>query len=230
MSRVLVVDDEPDLASLLEHHLKSLGIVVDVAARGAQALVMAHANPPDIAILDVMLPDLSGYEVCRAFRASPTLRNVLVLMLTARASEEDRVAGFECGADDYVTKPFNVRELTLRIQALLRRIPASGVAESGKMLRCGSVTLDLDAHRCLIDEVEVELTPIEFRLMAYFLTKVGQLVSRNTLLTDVWGFKGELETRTVDTHMMRLREKLRGARGQLQTVRGFGYRFVERQS
>jgi two-component system phosphate regulon response regulator PhoB len=223
MQRVLICDDEPDLAALVELNLKDAGFAVEVAHSGEAALERARSNPPDLVLLDVMLPDVSGSEVCRRLKSDPTTAAVPVMLLTARGEEADRVGGFEAGADDYVTKPFSVRELVLRVKALLRRQPAPF---PGVSLQAGKLRVDLSAHRAYVDDQEVALTALEFKLLHRLLSHREHVQSRETLLKEVWGAAPHLETRTVDTHMMRLREKLGAARDQVETVRGVGYRLT----
>ena len=221
MARVLIVDDEADLASLVDFNLKQEGHETFVAHTGAEAITLARVRKPDVVVLDLMLPDISGKEVCRRLRADPVTRDVAILMLTARGEEGDRVAGFEVGADDYVTKPFSPRELTLRIRALLRR---ALIEPRGTVIKVGQLTVDTTAHRAWAGGEELELTALEFKLLLQFVSQPGKLQSRERLLADVWGITSPVETRTVDTHVMRLREKLGSAREQIETVRGAGYR------
>lgn len=220
---VLIVDDEKDLAELIEFNLRAAGIEAATAGTGKAALELIETRCPDLLVLDVMLPDISGKEVCQRLRAKPNCRELPVVMLTARGEETDRVEGFLSGTDDYVTKPFSVRELVLRIQALLRR---SRPREDAVQLTSGAFVLDIAAHRFFVDGAHVELTALEFKLMRDFLCHLGHVRTREVLLTDVWGITGELETRTVDTHLMRLREKLGAHRERLETVRGIGYRLA----
>jgi two-component system phosphate regulon response regulator PhoB len=225
MQRVLICDDEVDLAALVEFNLKEAGFSVEVAHSGESALKLARANRPDLVLLDVMLPDVSGSEICRRLKTDPVTSGVPVMMLTARNEEPDRVKGFEAGADDYVTKPFSVRELVLRVKAVLRRQPSSGTA-APVSVESGRLRLDLSAHKAYVEGREVALTALEFKLLHFLLSQRGRVQSREVLLRDVWGLSSLLETRTVDTHMMRLREKLGTAREQLETVRGVGYRLA----
>jgi two-component system phosphate regulon response regulator PhoB len=222
---VLIVDDETDLAHLIEFNLRQAGFAPRVAGTGAEALRMARERTPQLVILDLMLPDMSGVEVCRQLKALPETRAVPVMMLTARGEEEDRVKGFEVGADDYVVKPFSVRELVLRAKAVLRR--ASGPVEDVAAVTLGIVRLEPSSHRCFVSDVEVHLTALEFRLLHHLMTRPGRVQSRDQLLEHVWGIATSLETRTVDTHVMRLRDKLGLARDYLETVRGVGYRMIE---
>ena len=221
MQRVLICDDEPDLAALLEVNLRDAGFVVEVAHTGEAALLLARLHRPDLVLLDLMLPDVSGSEVCRRLKSDPLTALVPVMMLTARSEEPDRVSGFEAGADDYVTKPFSVRELVLRVKAMLRRQAGPSHAAA---LEVGKLRLDPTAHRVYVEGQEVSLTALEFKLVHHLLIHRGRVQSREILLSEVWGLSSLLETRTVDTHMMRLRDKLGAARELIETVRGVGYR------
>ncbi len=224
MAFVLIVDDEADLASLVEFNLQQAGLETAIALTGESALQLAHARVPDVVLLDLMLPDISGKEVCRRLRADLKTREVPIVMLTARGEESDRVEGFEVGADDYVSKPFSPRELVLRLKAILRR---SGPAESGQRINTGLLTLDTGSHRAWVAGESLELTALEFKLLHQFMSRPGRVQSREQLLADVWGITSPLETRTVDTHVMRLREKLGPARNSVETVRGVGYRMTD---
>jgi len=222
---VLIVDDERDLRTLVDFNLRQAGWRTAQAATGAEALARARALKPAVVVLDLNLPDVSGFDVCRQLRADESTRELPILMLTARGAEEDRVQGFEVGADDYLPKPFSLRELVLRVEAVSRRRAAAPSAEAPHArLEAGRVALDLDAHRCFVDGDELPLTLQEFRLLAYLIQGRGRVRTREELLSDVWNASPELETRTVDTHVKRLRDKL-GAAGELiETVRGVGYR------
>ncbi len=224
MAHVLIVDDETDLASLVEFNLKQAGLETSVALTGAQALQLASGRVPDVVLLDLMLPDISGKEVCRRLRADPRTREVPIVMLTARGEESDRVEGFEVGADDYVTKPFSPRELVLRIKAILRR---AAPVEVGEKLELGLLSLDTGMHKAWVGGELLDLTALEFKLLHHFLSRPGRVQSREQLLSDVWGVTSPLETRTVDTHVMRLRDKLGPARELVETVRGVGYRMAD---
>jgi len=214
MPHVLIVDDESDLAQLIDFNLKSAGFSTHVASTGAAALTAAREQRPELVLLDLMLPDMPGTEVCRHLRADPLTRDVLIVMLTAKGEESDRVRGFEMGADDYVTKPFSVRELVLRLKAILRR--SGPPRENAPSIALGPLKLDVSAHRFYVEGKEVALTALEFRVQ-----------TREQLLEEVWGLSSTLETRTIDTHVMRLRDKLGPARAYLETVRGVGYRIVD---
>jgi two-component system phosphate regulon response regulator PhoB len=225
MARILIVEDEPDLAQVLEYNLKDAGHKVHVAGRGAEGLRLAREKRPDLVLLDLMLPDIAGTEVCKQLKADPTLRGIQVVMLTAKGEEIDRVLGFELGADDYVVKPFSVRELLLRIQAILRR--SAGGIETEATTVFGRLKIDRNAHRVWVDETELELTALEFKLLVTLHERKNRVQTRNALLNDVWGIEADITTRTVDTHVKRLREKLGAAGAYVETVRGVGYRFAD---
>jgi two-component system phosphate regulon response regulator PhoB len=222
---VLVVEDEKDLADLMQFNLQKAGYETLSARSGDEALAISRTRTPDLVLLDLMLPGIPGTEVCRQLKSSQRTRNVPVIMVTARGEEVDRVVGFELGADDFVTKPFSMRELILRVRAVLRRGDdgASDVLQES----IGPVRIDVAAHRAFVGESEMQLTSLEFNLLSTFMSRVGRLQTRETLLRDVWGMSAELQTRTVDTHVKRLREKLGEGRDLLQTVRGSGYRMVD---
>jgi two-component system phosphate regulon response regulator PhoB len=221
---ILVVDDERDLVATLEYNLEREGFATRSALTGQEALQLAAQEPvPDLVILDLMLPDIPGTDVCRRLRADERTRRVPVLMLTARGDEIDRVVGFEVGADDYVVKPFSVRELLLRVRAILRR--AEPEPTDSQELSCGGLRVDPAAHRVWVDGEEVILTALEFKLLATLLSRRGRVQTRERLLDDVWGIQADVTTRTVDTHVKRLRQKLGRAAGHIETLRGVGYRF-----
>lgn len=231
MARILVVEDEADIQKVLEYNLRQAGYEVLTASRAEDALRRATENAPDAIILDLMLPDFSGIEVCKQLRRDTRTRDVPVLMLTARGEEIDRVVGFEVGADDYVVKPFSTREVLLRVAALLkRRQPAASApaAAGASSFVFGRLRVDAEAHKVWVDGAEVELTALEFRLLTTLHARRRRVLSRPTLLSDVWGIEADITTRTVDTHVKRLREKLGAAGAYVETVRGVGYRFVER--
>jgi two-component system, OmpR family, phosphate regulon response regulator PhoB len=222
---ILVVDDERDIRVLLAINLRKAGYRVVEAGTGAEALEQVAKCSPALIVLDLMLPDRSGRDICRTLRASPDTANVPVLMLTARHEEMDRVKGFMSGADDYVTKPFSVRELVLRVGAILRRGGDTG-SEGAHILDYGDLRIDTSEYRVHVDEAEITLTATEFKLLVILADRAGQVQSRGRLLQDVWEAPPDLNTRTVDTHVKRLREKLRGAASHVETVRGVGYRFT----
>jgi two-component system, OmpR family, phosphate regulon response regulator PhoB len=221
---VLIVDDERDLRTLVDFNLRQAGYTTAQAATGAEALARARSLRPKVVVLDLNLPDVSGMDVCRLLRGDPALRDVAILMLTARGAEGDRVQGLELGADDYVAKPFNVRELVLRVESVARRRQGATAPEPRQRLTAGAIALDLDAHLCYVEERELPLTLQEFRLLVYLIQGKGRVRTRDELLADVWNTSPEVETRTVDTHVKRLRDKLGAAGEIIETVRGLGYR------
>ena len=224
---ILIVDDEPDLIGPLEFALRREGFGTRSAQTGADALLKATQDPlPDLVLLDLMLPDLPGTEVCRRLKADARTAHVPVIMVTARAEEIDRVVGFEVGADDYVVKPFSNRELILRVRAVLRRARPRDEPASADSVVFGRLKVDQAAHRVWVDGVEIILTALEFRLLATFLARRGRAQTRESLLEGVWGMQGSITTRTVDTHVKRLRQKLGEAGNYVHTVRGVGYRFA----
>jgi two-component system phosphate regulon response regulator PhoB len=225
--RILVVDDEPDLLELVRINLSQAGFEVETAETGRQALERVRRSVPDLLILDLMLPDLSGTEVCRALRQDSSHAEIPIIMLTARADEVDRVVGLEVGADDYVTKPFSPRELTLRVRAVLRRRQPGANAGGSQVLERETLRLDPVRHRCFVEQTEVELTAKEFALLHGLMLRPGRVMTREQLLDDVWGTDIAVTTRTIDTHLKRLREKLGSASHLIETVRGVGYRFAE---
>jgi two-component system, OmpR family, phosphate regulon response regulator PhoB len=230
MARVLVIEDETDLRELLEYNLKSAGYEVMVASDAAAGMALARERRPDLVLLDIMLPDASGLDVCRMLKSHAHTRDAQVMMVTAKGEEIDRVVGFELGADDYVVKPFSTRELLLRVQAVLRRraTPPVPAAEGEGPIRFGCLLMDRSAHRAWVDDAEVQLTALEFKLLGTLYDRRDRVQTRGSLLEDVWGASAEMATRTVDTHVKRLREKLGRAGDYIETVRGVGYRFVAR--
>jgi two-component system phosphate regulon response regulator PhoB len=223
-SKILVVDDEPDALEVLGFKLREAGFSPLFAKDGAKALTTARDERPDLIVLDLMLPEVDGLEVCKILRRDPATSSIPILMLTARAGEMDRVVGLELGADDYVTKPFSPRELVLRIRKLLTR--AQAAEESGMNLRLGDIEIDVPRHQVQVSGDWITLTATEFKLLEVLARRRGRVQSRDRLLQDVWGYENPIDSRTVDTHMRRLREKLGGAARQLETVRGVGYRFA----
>jgi two-component system, OmpR family, phosphate regulon response regulator PhoB len=224
--RILLVDDEADIVELLEYNLRREGYTVVTAHDGAGALAELRKQRPDLVLLDLNLPDVSGTEICRRLRRDPATSGIPIMMITAKADEIDRVVGFEVGADDYVVKPFSPRELVLRIGAVLRRsgvpMPAPGEQER---IAVGCLEIDVAQHRVLVENEEVPLTALEFKLLYDLASRGGRVQNRDALLERVWGYAPGIETRTVDTHVKRLREKLGAARDYVETVRGVGYRF-----
>lgn len=224
-SRILVVDDEPETIELVEFNLRQSGYEVLSASNGAEALRKARSITPDLVVLDLMLPEIEGTEVCKLLRRDPATARIPIVMLTARASELDRVLGLELGADDYLTKPFSPRELVLRIRKILER--AHPVEDQGQVLRFGSLTIDIPRHLVTVGKSRVDLTATEFKLLTLLAQRSGRVQTRDVLLRDVWDYSSLVDSRTVDTHMRRLREKLGPATRHLETVRGVGYRFIE---
>ena len=224
--KILVVDDEPDALELIQYNLQAAGYDVVTAADGEEALEKARATQPALMILDVMLPEVDGLEVCKALRRDPATASIPIVMLTAKAAEIDRVLGLELGADDYVTKPFSPRELVLRVKSLLRRrLPAESEPQT---LDFGGLRIDIPRHEVSVSGKGVDLTATEFKLLTVLAERRGRVQSREALLRDVWEYDSLIDTRTVDTHMRRLREKLGQAARYLDTVRGVGYRFVDK--
>ncbi|HVF39240.1 MAG TPA: response regulator transcription factor [Gemmatimonadaceae bacterium] len=221
--RILVVDDEPEIVALVAYHLTTSGYEVVTAADGQEALAAARQNRMALVILDLMLPDMSGFQVLSALRANPRTRDAAVLMLTALREDADRIRGLSLGADDYLTKPFNPEELVLRVRAILRRGRVHHTPE--QLSAIGDVTIDRQAHRVKVRGAEVVLTPTEYRLLLLMMENAGQVQQRQHLLQAIWGAEPDMQTRTVDVHVQRLRSKLGVAGDMIETVRGFGYRF-----
>lgn len=222
-STILVVEDDVDILQLVAHNLKAADFNVLTAQEGYEALSVAKKHLPQLVILDIMLPGLDGFEVCKELRRSPTTRNIPILMLTAKGEEVDRIVGMELGADDYVVKPFSPRELMLRVRAILRRFaPEEPVIT--KWLRNG-LAVDFEAHRVTVNDQQTNLTATEFRLLAELIRNVGKVMTRDKLLDKVWGYQFDGYARTVDTHIRRLRQKLGPYAEWIETVRGVGYRF-----
>jgi len=223
--KILVVDDEPDAVELIEFNLKGAGFDVVTAADGEEALRLARGHAPDLVLLDLMLPEVDGLEVCKILRRDSTTASLPIVMVTAKAGELDRVLGLELGADDYVTKPFSPRELVLRVKNLLRR--RSAVDQKAERVQVHELLIDLPRHLVTVQGRSVELTATEFKLLTVLAQRRGRVQSREQLLRDVWNYENVIDTRTVDTHVRRLREKLGRAARFLDTVRGVGYRFAE---
>jgi two-component system phosphate regulon response regulator PhoB len=226
--RVVIIEDERDVARLLEFNLRSAGFEVTTAATGGEGLAAVRANPPDVFILDLRRPDQSGYEVCKAVRADAAISDTGVLMLTAKGEAEDRILGLEVGADDYVVKPFVVREVVLRVTAIANRLaerrarPASG--DPSGVLKVGPIELDPVTHDVRINGAPTQLRPLEYKLLQLLVSDPGRVFSREELLEQVWEMRGDINTRTVDVHVRRLRVSLGVAADVVETVHGFGYR------
>jgi len=223
--KILAVDDDPDILKLLQYNLEKEGFSVITAANGQEALRLVRSQPPQAIILDLMLPEVDGLEVCRQIKRDESLSQVPILMLTAKGEEMDRVVGFELGADDYITKPFSPRELVLRVKAILKR--SSPREEPAKRISLGDLLIDLDRHQVWIGGQEVQLTFIEFGLLSALVGRRGRVQTRDRLLADVWNYEPDIDSRTVDTHIRRLRSKLGKWGEAIETVRGLGYRFRE---
>jgi DNA-binding response OmpR family regulator len=228
MSRILVVEDDPDIAELLRHYLERASHDVEVLTQGHEAMPRLRGRLPDLLILDRMLPGEDGLDICRQLRSTPVMADLPVIMVTARAEESDRIVALELGADDYITKPFSAKEVVARVNALLRRSSrASAVAPAtatGRVLAYGAIGIDLDQHVVTVDGRDVRLTAKEFLLLQYFLEHRGRVLSRDLMLTDVWGYQYTGGSRTVDVHVRRLREKIPALADAIETVKQFGYK------
>ncbi len=226
--RILVVEDDKHISKLIGYNLEKSGFDCRVASSGEEALNFIKSYPVDLVVLDIMLPGMDGFEVCRHLKAHDKLKSVPVIMLTAKGEEVDRIVGLELGADDYIVKPFSPRELLLRIKAILRRKTAPQEAtEEKKALRHKNLCVDTERHKATVGSKEIELTPLEFRLLVTLMERRGRVQTRDRLLEDVWGMSSEADTRTIDTHIKRLREKIGPVGRSIETVRGLGYRFKE---
>ena len=226
MARILVVEDDPDIAELIVHYLEKAGHSTERLSSGTDVMPRLRSTPVDLVVLDLMLPGMDGMAVCDALRRDTSTSHLPVIMLTARGEEADRVAGLERGADDYVTKPFSPKELVARVAARLRRPPAVDARADHEVLHYGSITIDAGSHRVTLDGEEVRLTAKEFLLLQYFVRRRGRVLSRDVLLTDVWGYQYTGGTRTVDVHIRRLREKLPVLNDAIETITQFGYKLV----
>jgi two-component system phosphate regulon response regulator PhoB len=224
--RILIVDDEPDVTELVGYQLRAKGFAVEALNDPTQSIAKIRALQPDLIILDVMMPNISGIQICRMLRADPKSKSIPVVFLTARAEEADRVLGLEVGGDDYICKPFSVKELTLRIQGLLRR-SSEPSDDQPKHLEIGTIVLDNERHQVTVKGAPIELTATEFRLLRLLMERKGRVQTREHLLLNVWNYETEIETRTVDTHIRRLREKLGAEADLIETLRGVGYRMID---
>jgi two-component system phosphate regulon response regulator PhoB len=226
--KILVVDDETDVTDLLAYTLRAKGFVVEAVNDPSRSIGIARTFLPDLVILDVMMPDLNGIQICRMLRADTKLKKVPVIFLTAKTEESDRIQGLEVGADDYICKPFSTKELSLRVQTILRRVN-EGVLEAPRLITAGQIVLDGERHTVAVAGAIVDLTATEFKLLRLLMERRGRVQTREHLLINVWNYETEIETRTVDTHVRRLREKLSSEADRIETIRGVGYRFAERR-
>ena len=227
--KILVIDDEPDVTDLVAYHLRAKGYQVQTVTNASSSIGVARTLLPDLVILDIMMPDLNGTQICRILRADPKLKNVPIVFLTAKAEESDRVSGFEVGCDDYICKPFSIKELMLRVQSILRR-KTDGIPEETRRLQVGRIVVDVERHEATVNDRPVELTATEFKLLRLLMERRGRVQTREHLLINVWNYETEIETRTVDTHVRRLREKLGSEADRIETIRGVGYRMSERKA
>ncbi len=229
MKKILVIEDEEDLNQTLSFNLENEGYMVTSALKGSEALeILENAPPPDLVILDLMLPDMPGLDICRHIRSKDSLKNISVIIVTAKGEEVDRVVGFELGADDYIVKPYSVRELMLRIQAQLRRNDSSEVTEENSEegnISFKDLLIDNSKHKVFLSDKKISLTAKEYTLLKYLLTKADKVQTRDILLDKVWGYDNSVTTRTVDTHVKRLRSKLGKYGKNIETIRGVGYIF-----
>jgi two-component system phosphate regulon response regulator PhoB len=220
--RILLIEDEPDIAEVLQYNLEKEGFQVEIARRGDTGLEMVRKEQPDLILLDLMLPGVDGLEVTRLLKRDPATAHLPIMMLTARGEEVDRIVGLELGADDYISKPFSPRELILRVKAVLRRLQHEEAA--AERLEVGEIELDISGHQLRLRGKEVPLTATEFRLLRLLMERGGRVQTRGQLLSDVWGYAEDIDSRTVDTHIRRLRRKLGPEADRIETVIGVGYR------
>jgi two-component system phosphate regulon response regulator PhoB len=227
--KILIIDDEPDVADLVAYHLRAKGYQTEIVTNPNVGVGTARSFLPDLVILDIMMPDLNGIQICRILRADQKLKEIPIIFLTAKAEEADRIAGFETGCDDYVCKPFSIKELILRVQSILRRV-SEGESDGTKRLQVGSITLDPERHEVSVHGRPIELTATEFKLLRLLMERRGRVQTREHLLINVWNYETEIETRTVDTHVRRVREKLGTEADWIETIRGVGYRMADRKA
>jgi two-component system, OmpR family, alkaline phosphatase synthesis response regulator PhoP len=225
VARILVAEDDSDIAHLLAHYLQRAGFEAELVSSGRDVLPRLRKAPPDLLLLDIMLPELDGLEVCRAVRSEPATAAIPIIIVTARGEETDRIVGLELGADDYITKPFSPNEVIARIRALLRRAHRTGTADG--RLTYGPLSVDVDRHVVRVNDAEIRLTAKEFLLLQYLMQHRGRVLSRDLLLSDVWGYSYTGGTRTVDVHVRRLREKVPFLADAIETVKQFGYKLIE---
>jgi len=223
--RILIVEDDKNISKLVKFNLEKANYDCAIAVSGEKALEALDARPADLIILDIMLPGMDGYEICRTIKAKEKLKNIPIIMLTAKGEEVDRIVGLELGADDYIVKPFSPRELVLRVKAILKR----GKTESAKkdILVAGDIAVDIPKHKVTVKDKVIELTQMEFKLLVTLMERRGRVQTRDRLLSDVWDMDTSIDTRTIDTHIKRLREKLGKSGDLIETVRGLGYKFKE---
>ncbi|HET7535915.1 MAG TPA: response regulator [Candidatus Didemnitutus sp.] len=226
--KILVVDDEPDVTDLVAYHLRAKGFHVEILNDATASISKARTIHPDLIILDIMMPHLSGIQICRILRTDNKLAKVPIVFLTAKAESQDRIEGLESGADDYLPKPFSPKELVLRVESILRRVSAPPLPAAAR-LHIGDILLDNDTHRVTVRGEIIELTATEFKLLHLLMERQGRVQTREHLLLNVWNYSTEIETRTVDTHIRRLREKLGGEATWIETIRGVGYRIAEKK-
>ena len=226
MEKILVIEDDRDIAELMEFNLRAENFRVELSHNGREGLQKAQKGLPDLILLDLMLPDLNGLEICKELKRDNRTKHIPILMVTAKGTEMDRVVGFELGADDYLAKPFSTRELILRVKAILRRVQGKGQEHLGE-ISFGILSIDPSKYEVKVSGQMIKLTALEFKLLKYLLDMKGRVATRDMLLDRVWGYDSELNTRTVDTHIKRLREKLGEAGKYIETLRGLGYRFVD---
>jgi two-component system phosphate regulon response regulator PhoB len=226
--KILVVDDEADVTDLVAYHLKAKGFHVEAINDATASISAARQHHPDLIILDIMMPDLSGIQICRILRADPKLAKAPIIFLTAKAEPQDRIEGLESGADDYLGKPFSPKELVLRVESILRRVSAPKESAPAQ-LKIGEILLDSETHRVTVRGAQLDLTATEFKLLRIMMERQGRVQTREHLLLNVWNYSTEIETRTVDTHMRRLREKLGDEAGWVETIRGVGYRISDKK-
>lgn len=226
--KILVVDDEPDVTELVSYNLKAKGFHVESLNDATASLSKARQYHPDLIILDIMMPDLSGIQICRILRNDNKLARIPIIFLTAKAEPQDRIEGLESGADDYLAKPFSPKELILRVESILRRIAAPALPATAK-LKIGDISLDSETHQVTVRTQPVDLTATEFKLLQLLMERQGRVQTREHLLLNVWNYSTDIETRTVDTHVRRLREKLGPEAGWIETIRGVGYRVADKK-
>lgn len=224
--RILIVDDEPDVTELLRYKLKREGYEVAVVNNPLEFMGRAHEFRPELFVLDIMMPELDGLKICRMVRSDSRLKSIPIIFLTARGEIEDRIRGLESGGDDYIAKPFDTKELLLRIKSVFKRVRPEG-GEGAARLQAGDIVLDIELHAVTVGGAGIELTATEFKLLRLLLERKGRVQSRENLLVNVWNYDTDTETRTIDTHVRRLREKLGARAGMIETVRGVGYRLRE---